>query len=424
MEKNQYNRYDYLITIILGAGFLGELFSPFIVTRIIAICLLPWTIVNFIRFHRQIPWSVDLFFVCWFLYSGFSLLWAADKSIGIKYMLYNICSIILFYDIYLLSLKANRPVRSIIRGWTLLFIGTFPIALWEIVTNNHLSMSVQNESSSVLNSDGIKIARTFASVTFGNLNNYVLTIIYCLPFVIMGITISRKDQFMNLTRLGYIISLGAMVFVLLINSSRGGLLCLGICLVVTLYFFNHYGLMSKGGIFLILVIFTLLIGLNAQFLFNQIAGRLIEGSMIEDASRLEIYGRGIRILTDSLFLGCGVGNIEISLEEIANGRIAAMHNMFLEFLAQYGVVTFILFLIFQWKILASLIKAKLPIIKCLGVTILCIYAPMCIINSGYLMNPLFWVFWASLLCIAHVSRLNPLLLRTKIDSAFAVSAIK
>lgn len=424
MQNKQNNRYDYVIMLILGAGFLGELLSPFTAYRIIAICLLPSTIINLRRFYRQIPLSVNLFFLCWILYSIFSLLWASDKSIGIRYLLYNICSIILFYSIYLLSLKANCPVRSIISGWTLLFIATFPIALWEIITNNHLSMSVQDENSSALNSDGIKIARTFASVTFGNLNNYVLTVLYCLPFVITGIAITKKKHKVNIGRIGYILCLASIVLVLLINSSRGGLLCLGICLFISLYYFSKYRIMSKYGIFLIITVFVFFIGMNAQYLFNQITGRLLESSFTEDRSRFEIYSRGMQVFKDSLLMGCGIGNLELSLERIAFGKIAAMHNMFLEFLAQYGLVIFILFLIFQWNILKRLLTTKLPIVRCLGTMILCMYVPMCIINSGYLMNPNFWAFWASLFCIAHVIKQNPLSITPKIESTVAVCSIK
>lgn len=89
-----------------------------------------------------------------------------------------------------------------------------------------------------MNVDGQTLVRKYASVTFGNYNSYVTVICFSLPFMFAYLLLvdGVKKQLW-----GWFIVL-AVFYILVINASRGGLLCFVIALFSFLLFYRkkHY----------------------------------------------------------------------------------------------------------------------------------------------------------------------------------------
>jgi len=120
-------------------------------------------------------------------------------------------------------------------GWVSILVLTLPIALYEITTFNHLSIS-RFDSDKMINLGGLVTNYRFASTTFSNSNTYVVILCFCLPFLM-----ASYWQAKNLTSKYALAAIFLFsCFVLFVNASRGGVLCLILYLLVYFYcFFKH-----------------------------------------------------------------------------------------------------------------------------------------------------------------------------------------
>lgn len=390
------NRYDWGIIIIIATGACGGLFSPLTLQRLVSIILIPFVLKEFSNKSFLIPSFIKTFFIIWFVFSVISLIWTPDRTNGIKFLLYNLCSFIDFLAIIFFSFRAKNAIRSILLGWMIMIMTTSPVAIWEIVSGSHLSLSVQDASNEILNSFGQRMSRMFASVTYGNLNTYVLVLVYCIPFVLMSIGFFKKDKIYPWIALAFII------FIILINASRGGILCLTIGLIYMMISFVRNKIISRPFAICSFIILFFLIFINSDFLLNQISGRLLVSKLTADESRIEVYERGLEILESSLGLGCGIGGLQVSLEALGGiARISAMHNMFLEFLVQYGIIPFVFFILFVFGIIKQLIVSTTHLKNFIGWLFLLLVIPMSIINSGYIADPMLWIYLSSIYVIGR-----------------------
>lgn len=390
------NRYDWGIIIIIATGACGGLFSPLTLQRLVSIILIPFVLKEFSNKSFLIPSFIKTFFIIWFVFSVISLIWTPDRTNGIKFLLYNLCSFIDFLAIIFFSFRAKNAIRSILLGWMIMIMTTSPVAIWEIVSGSHLSLSVQDASNEILNSFGQRMSRMFASVTYGNLNTYVLVLVYCIPFVLMSIGFFKKDKIYPWIALAFII------FIILINASRGGILCLTIGLIYMMISFVRNKIISRPFAICSFIILFFLIFINSDFLLNQISGRLLVSKLTADESRIEVYERGLEILESSLGLGCGIGGLQVSLEALGGiARISAMHNMFLEFLVQYGIIPFVFLILFVFGIIKQLIVSTTHLKNFIGWLFLLLVIPMSIINSGYIADPMLWIYLSSIYVIGR-----------------------
>ena len=391
------NRYDWLIIILIAANAGGGLFAPLTLVRLFTILAMPFVLIRHREISCQMPRYAGNFFLIWLVFGFLSIIWTPDKLNGLKFLCYNISSCIAFSAIYIFSSKARNPIVSIIIGWSMLFLVTLPIALNELLNDVHLKTNIY-DTMSVINESGELVSRRFASVTFGNLNNYVLTIVYCLPFVLYGMLKFKKYHILNW---GIV---GIMAFVLLLNASRGGVICLVLALVVFLYFSLKTDAVSRRRLYVMICIGVGLLIVYSNRIFGQLLGRVSEGALLEDNARSQIMINGLKVLAGSWGFGCGIGGIATSLQRVSDYPIVAMHNMLLEFLVEFGLVPFLFFLYMLCNIFKELIKGSDVGNRFLGFCILFIFLPMSIINSGYLEDQILWIFFASIMTIGRYGK--------------------
>lgn len=390
LRNNKYNKYDLYIVILLVSLAFGIVGGALQVVRLLAILFVPILLKHVVVCRRCFLGYVSC---CGFviLYGMFSLLWSPDRAKGLEELVYYVVHFLLFFEILTFSLYAKFPIRSIALGWTFAVMITLTVALWEITTDNHLPMSVQ-ESGQLMNTGQETIQRQFASVTFGNYNAYVTFLCFSLPFVLYRIGSSQR---MNLQKISSIVTLLLSSVVILFNASRGGLLCLIIMFSVYLFTLpkNRYS-------FLMCLFIILLFGGVFCFLGDRmlvaIAVKSADGGLFEDSSRIHLWGIALKTLADTIGLGTGLGGLQLWMARFAGGGINIPHNMFLEVFVQFGVfigivfATFIIRIFFKIRSIGNINTKRVLYMALLSLPI------VSIINSSYLLSPFVYMYFASI----------------------------
>ena len=128
---------------------------------------------------------------------------------------------------------------------------------------------------------------------------------------------------------------------LLMTQSRGGLIAFVAILVVHTYFFAHD---RKAGIRRVaLVMIVCLLAAASAGLFFQRLGEIDDFTAV---SRLAIWGGAFTVFARSPMLGTGFGNLRVLMGGLLNlpdGWTGDAHNLYLELLAETGLIGFAAF---------------------------------------------------------------------------------
>ena len=162
------NKYDYLLVLLISTLAFGDIGGALQIPRIMSL----------IRIHKV--YFLMLFIL---IYSIFSLIWSLDKMNGLKEFLYTILHLALFLEVLVLSKLSNNALLSISRGWSLAVFLTLIVALWEIISGNHLSISAFQDKNVYESTEYGIILRNYGTTTFINFNNYITFLCYSLHFL-------------------------------------------------------------------------------------------------------------------------------------------------------------------------------------------------------------------------------------------------
>lgn len=329
------------------------------------------------------------------------MLWTPDKVEGFKELIYYPIHFLIFLEVVIFSQKAFNPLSHITLGVILCVFLTSIVGFWELITDNHLAVSVLDEASE-LTMNGEVIIRNFAAVTFYNLNGYVTYLCFCLPFLLYGFSLEEK----LLKRLSFIALVIAIVLILC-NASRGGMFTIVICLAVFFMMSQKNKSLIYSFIVLIGGLLYILYKYGDAILFI-LSMKLADGGATTDNARSEIWSNALKVLVEYSGIGCGIGGMHAAMEQFAKGGVTITHNIFLEVLCQYGVIfcfAFVSFLFKQFKTGLKLLDKKRSVL----VTMALVSFPMTgIINSGYILNPQLYVVLASIYVFANYERIRPI----------------
>lgn len=401
ISRKSYNKYDVYIFLLMASLVAGDLFGAFQIPRILAILFL----IPCARCYPQCKFLISEmknYALLFLLYSFLSCLWApTDASESLLATGYNVVHMILFFEIIIFSRPAKNAINAIFAGFLVAFSISAVIAVWEIVSDNHLYTSKKTEA--VTMNTGYEIyLRYFAAVTFYNFNMYSTFICFVIPFLFFGITNKRLK---NNWRLFDVIVFLVSVALLLYNGSRGALVALSLMFIVFFLFSFISG--RRNRVFFILFSFFLIFTLFyfRSVLFNTLILRS-SAMNYEDEARFSIWTNAFMVVKEYFFIGCGAGGISTAMKAYAHGGITIPHNIFLEILSQYGLFFLCVFVVFLVKIFLHASKIKDFSRK------LCVYQSLIsfpfigIINSGYLTAPSLWAFIASLYVFANYERIK------------------
>lgn len=396
-SERKRNVFDFLLIITISLLVFGGFGGALQPIRIFSLGMFPF-VFRFLLKKSNIKQIAKTSRAVIILYMFFiaSLLWTSDINEGFKEIVYYGLHLNLFLLIVMLYMKASKPFSSLLIGWTLFVFLTQIIAFNEIFFDVHLNLS-KFESDKMMNVGGMLVQKKFAAVTFGNYNGYVTVVALSLPFLFGLFAIAEK-------KLHQIIALAIISFAffsLFINASRGGIFAAVIVLGVFLVFSKKAKIKNvKFNLLLIIPFLLVLIYRYYEVIFEQILYRSLAGSSFtQDTGRFTLFGRALEAFYNKPFFGGGIGSLET---EMAGGSILAPHNMFLEVLVQFGFFISLFFLIYLAKHLAAAKRLNNPVNKFIIYSAILSLPIASIINSGYLLMPVFWIFLASLYCISFL----------------------
>lgn len=396
-DKNIYDIGLIVSICMLAFGNIGGALQPI---RVMTFLTLPLTFSwLFQKSHNKRVQKILFFLLVWYIYIVISLNWTPDPSTGLKEIFYYFIHFFVFIQILAFADKAKAPKNSISTGWVTLLLITLPIALYEIITQNHLSMDTFGDSGFSIDGEILPYRR--ASVTFGNLNAFVVVLICSTPFLL-----SKLYKARGLIKFSLLVLLTCLIYVIFVNSSRGGIISTFAILAVFLFF----KLIKLKGIspikfFKTISLTVIIIYLFSKYFYlinnNNIFVKFLSifssgsSGLVEDGPRTQIYKVAYKVSLDNHLLGSGVGS-EIMVLSTNGADVANSHNLFLELLVQFGIFVFLGFLYFLFRIFYSARNINIDHHKLVVYCSFFSFIPLVIINSTYLTMPLFWIYLASL----------------------------
>ena len=395
-----FNKYDRFIVALIASLAAGNLFGALQLPRILALLLL----LPCLRCFSGVKGIVKVFALLFILFSFISSFWSpAGISEGIIYAIYNAVHTLLFIEIIAFSRKALNPIRALASGFLVAFVITAVIASWELVTDNHLSTSKQEEAG--MSNTGTEVyVRYFAAATFYNMNTCVTAICFFLPFLFYGFS---NNQYSFFTRSLFGLSTVGAIVIVLFNGSRGGLLAIGIMAMVYMYYsFFRMEQSFIWGALLIAVVVVVLIYFGPVILNTLIMRSAVQESLQEE-SRFVIWNNVMKVVNEYLWLGCGAGGLQYAMIKYASGGIIVAHNVFLEILSEYGFVFFVAFVLFVIKIYSRAKQVSDINRRLLLFQAIVSFPVIGIINSGYLESPVFWSYLSAIYVIANYECIKP-----------------
>lgn len=172
-----------------------------------------------------------------------------------------------------------------------------------------------------------------------------------------GVMISGFCDYINFNKFNMKTKIMALLLLVtvILTWSNVSMTCIALFIVYIffLYKFNINKIISSKLLFLIpIVIFLIIIAYNRFFYIFEAIGNLF-GKDATLTGRTVIWETGFNLIKSKLLFGYGYGNIIDVVFRDSNNlifRITSFHNYFIDLLYQGGVVHFIIFLIWLFKI--------------------------------------------------------------------------
>lgn len=398
-QKKNKNIYDYFIIFVIASTIIGTAQVGFIShTFVVGALCIPLSLLELVASYKQGKvHSIVLFMLIWILYALISAVWSPQNEYILREIWNLLWNITIFIGLFYASKKANNTLQSFLIGWRMLICLTLFIAAWEITTDSHIpKLGDFNEGATIDTETGLK-HRIFAAVTYKNLNSYVTLLCMALPFLAYGLFILEK-QWLS------IIALVGSILVLIINSSRGGLMCLAIDVIVFVFIYRKQQFAYKKTITLVsFIAIAFCIYYYGISIAEQAIGRLsaygIEDIM-SDVGRWDVWRMGIEFCINSLGFGCGVGSMQ-PMYASTGFWLHFSHNMVIEFILQYGIWLFIPLGIMLLKNWILLIKEKDLNHQLLGWMLMLSFIPLAIIDDSYIPHAYTWIWLVSQFAIVR-----------------------
>lgn len=383
------NNHDKALLLLITSLFAGNMSGVLLLPRTVSVLLFPFFLSSLD--YKVLPKNPAILMGIWFLWGGLSLSFTPNFSEGLLQLVLLFTNLLLAYEILLFASRARQPLYCIALGWLISLTINNVVGVWEIATDNHLSVS-KFGSERELNIDGTAVLMRYANGFFSNYNAFVTFTCCAFPFLYYLLFNAKNNVIRYATFINIIIS----IYTLFMNASRGGVLSLFVISAIYMY-----GIMKERKFrYYSFLVFGLLIGFVVLYwdtLSSLVISRQSNINSIEEEARFIVWSRCIKVFANTFGLGTGIGGIGTAMKDLAgNGSVLAPHNAFLEILVQYGVIIFLFFLNYL-KRLYSNVKNRLKSPCNIVVYSALVSMPLVfIINSVYLNNPFFWVYLISL----------------------------
>lgn len=383
-----YNKYDKYIFLLIASLVTGSIGGSLQVPRLLALLFMPamLKVRGQCRFYTTKLRQIIIAFI---VFAAISLVWTPDFINGVKHVVYFVVHFLLFFEILIFSRMAKDPIKSIVAGWSVFIICCSFISVWELVTDQHLTMSVQESDSTYNMGGGVILARRFTSATFGNYNSYNTALCFAVPWAFYGL-ISAKNLRQRILCISCVLL--PLIFILF-NASRGALFSLAVYFIIYIIFCPSRKVKFFSVVAFAAVLYYAITELSDIFVI--ISARASNQGMLSDDSRFLIWENALKTYADTFGIGTGAGGLQVAMEKYAKGGINITHNMLLELLVQYGFVFAGIFIVFLLKLFRKSIHLFDKNRRMTLLMVFCAFPLYSIINSGYLQSAPLFAFFAS-----------------------------
>jgi O-antigen ligase len=295
--------------------------------------------------------------------------------------------------------RSDAGIRLLVLAWCAAIAVTLPFAFYEIATGNHFLYALDPR-----NLGGDLGEFPFASILFGNYNDY--SVFLCMGFPFLCSAMISEEGYLTRFFLGVVILLS--ISVIAINTSRACLFALIFYLIVFAISdirFRKFLLVFAPtfGIYLLLYQYQF-----AASVFD-IANLRINSTGYEDIStiqRVGIFSAGISAMIDTRGLGVGPGGFPDYMARYFPYYIPNAHNIFLEIAVNFGVAALGAFIIWicnifwrTWKRTEGPSEFRLVVLTSIPMI------PVIGLVSSQAIGFTFW--WAWLASLAAVASRSP-----------------
>ena len=336
----------------------------------------------------------------WLVWGGCSVFWSPSFAGGVEDVFAVGFGFAVGVALLTLGAAQMSSLRWLRRGWVLAFLVTGAIAIWELVTGNHLPGAYAERAPDYA-------LRSIAISTFGNPNNYGAFLVLCLPFLLH----SRQQSDSLVLATCYEVLLILFFGILFMTGSRSALFGAVVEMGVLVVFFGAI----KRGIAILGMGAVLVAGLlYAGFSFEDLQllsslQVLLSDSAFEQGSlraRLGLTLNGVWMLLSTVGIGVGAGGYELAAQNpdlpYYTSGLVNPHNFWIEVLSEYGIVVGGLFVgmmgLFFLRSLQSYWARRGPWAQT-ALLMLVGYFFASLANSTYMAQPTNWMAIASIMCI-------------------------
>lgn len=337
-----------------------------------------------------------MFMAIWLLYAFFSLGWVKDYSSWLR-SVYFIGLGFLCVIVFNKYLRNKTDILMVFKLIALMAVFHNLIGWYEISTGNYFFLSADRI---------FRYSRDSLPVSmFGNTNNLATFLLFSV-FITYACAANTKNLILKLIYLATIIS---SIILLVMTKSRANILglILASAVFVSLSVCNkrtrHTLLILLLGMFMIFLTYPevlsnlfIMISRNLYFRFSDQTG--------SDVTRINLIKNGFLFLVKTFGFGIGAGNVEFWMASYGvynTGQIVNMHNWWMEILTCYGIIIFIMYLLFYSKLfLSAYRKFKRSLDKMdtsISLGIMCCmagYTLGSVSSSSNISSEWLWVFWA------------------------------
>lgn len=278
--------------------------------------------------------SIAWLLVAFIGWACLSLLWAESSSAVIGSVFRYLLGIALF-PIVFTALNRLRDVRAMMGAFV---VGATISAVWGVISTPSASLAAESPAGAS------QLNRLSGTVGDPNLLASVLVV-----GTVLAIALALTSRKSSLARLVSAAAAALCLLGVLLTFSRGGLLCLGIALVVAPFFARRKAAAIAGALAIVLCVATYIAVIAPASAREHLIAK--DGG----SGRTDIWAVGWRVVEAHPVVGVGTGNFPASSIHyvIKPGTLnnkktlidepSVAHNVYLEILAELGVVGLALF---------------------------------------------------------------------------------
>ncbi len=337
-----------------------------------------------------------IFMLVWLLYAFFTLGWVNDYGLWIR-------SVYFIGSGFLCVVIFNRYLRNkfdIIKAFQLVGIMIIfhnLIGWYEVITGDYWFLQLDRMAS--------YSSRSIPVSMFNNANDYATFMLFSV-FITYICAINTKSIIFKLI---YITTIISSVSLLVMTGSRSNVL--GLIFAVAVFVrFSFHNKRTRRTLSMILLLGFMVILFRPEYLSNlvNIIDQNIYFGFFEqsgtDFVRINLIKNGLLFLVTTFGFGTGAGNIEYWMGNYGTfytGSILNIHNWWMEILVDYGLIIFIMYLIFYIKLFLSnyrkFKRAENKTDMSISLGIMCCMAGFVIgsiSSSSNISSEWLWTFWA------------------------------